>query len=145
MRLFLPTPRQTNFLILLACGSVALALYLRHSIVDAQPLIAACAAGAPRASCRFRQFIVELYEMQFFGGVALVAAFLHLARPHVRKFAIGLAAAGFGLFLLNSASAALAVGLLVIAFARPVLANTQTPMRPAPPRTIKPASSRTTH
>ena len=145
MRLFVPTPRQTNFLILLVCASGALAFYLRHSIVEAEPLIAACAAGVPRPSCRLRQFIIELYEMQFFGGIALVAAILHLARPRTGMFTIALIATSFGLILYNAGIAALAAGLLIVAFARPAYASKQAPMRITAPRTTKPANSRTTH
>lgn len=145
MRFFVPTPRQTNFLILLACAAGALAFYLRHSIVEAQPLIAACAAGAPRASCLLRQFIIELYEMQFFGGIALIAAVLNLARPHTGMFAIALIATSLGLILYNAGVAALAAGLLIIAFARPAYASMRPPARITTPRTTKPANSRTTH
>jgi len=145
MRFFVPTPRQTNFLILLACASGALAFYLRHSIVEAQQLIAACAAGVPRPSCNLRQFLIELYEIQFFGGIALVAAILHLARPRTGMFTIALIATSFGLILYNAGVAALAAGLLIAAFARPAYASTQTPVRLTTPRTTKPASSRTTH
>jgi hypothetical protein len=145
MRIFLPTPRQTNFLLLLSCAALALAFYLRHSIIDASPLIAACASGAPRATCWLRQFIIELYEMQFFGGLALLTAILHLARPRIGMLAIAIVAAGFGLVLSNAGTAALAAGLLIIAFARPVPASTRPPVPIAPPRTTTPASSRTTH
>jgi hypothetical protein len=145
MRYFFPSPRQTNFLILTGCAAVAFGFYLRHSILDAQPLIAACAAGAPRAACSIRQFLIELYEMQFFGGVALVAAILHFARPRLVMFAVALAASCLGLFLSNTGAAALAVGILLIAFARPAHASRLPPMQLTPPRTTKPASSRTTH
>lgn len=145
MRYFLPAPRQTNFLILGGCAAVAFGFYLRYSILGAEPLIAACAAGAPRASCSIRLFIIELSEMQLFGGVALVAAILHFARPRVDMFAVALVASSLGLLLSNTGAAALAVGVLIIAFARPAHASKLPPMQLTPPRTTKPASSRTTH
>jgi hypothetical protein len=144
MRYFLPSPRQTNFLILLACAMLVLALYLRLTVVDAPLLIAACAAKAARASCGLRLFIVELYEMQFFGGLALLTAALHFARPRVSVFAISLAATCLGLILINAGTAALAAALLIIAFARPAHASKQPPARREPQRTTSLASSKPT-
>jgi hypothetical protein len=145
MPYFVPTPRQTNFLILLASAVVALAFYLRLSLVEAPLLVAACAGNASRVSCGIRQLLIELYEMQFFGGVALVTATLHFNRPRVGMFAIALVATCFGLFLFNAGSAALAAALLIIAFARPVRASKRQPARREPPRTTLPASSKPTH
>jgi hypothetical protein len=142
MRYFVPTARQTNSLILLAFAALVLAFYLRHSIIDSQPLIAACTAGAVRASCPMRVFLIELTEMQFFGGLALVAAILHLIRPRLGMFAIALVATSFGLLLANAGPAAFAAGLLIIAFARPAHARTRAPVRIEPPRTTRPASSK---
>ena len=144
MRYFVPTPRQTNFLILLGSAAVALAFYLRFSVVEAPTLIAACSANAWRVSCGIRQLLIELYEMQFFGGVALVAAVLHFNRPRVGMFAIALVATCLGLVLFNAGSAALAAALLIIAFARPVHASKRQPARREPPRTTLPASSKPT-
>jgi len=145
MRYFVPTPRQTNFLILLGSAMVALAFYLRLSMVEAPVLIAACAANASRVSCGMRQLLVELYEMQFFGGVALVAAILHFNRPRVGMFTIALVATCLGLILFNAGSAALAAALLIIAFARPVHASKRQPARRELPRTTLPANSKPTH
>jgi hypothetical protein len=146
MRLFLPTPRQTNLLIVLGCAAFGYALYLRHVVVDAPGLEAACAAGLPRAICSVRRVVIDLYEMEFFGGTAIAAAVIHLTRPRLAIFTIGLVAAIFGLVLSNSTASALAVGLLVMGFARPVHrepANKSLPARAARARATGPASSKT--
>jgi hypothetical protein len=144
MRYFLPPPRQTNFLILLGCTSFGVAIYLRFALVEVPLLISACAANAGHASCGIRQFIVELHEMQFFGGIALVAAIFQLAQPRVAVFAVALAATCLGLVLYNVGTAGLAAGLLIISFARPAHASKRPPAHKAPARTTSPASSKPT-
>ena len=145
MRPFLPTPRQTNLLILLGFCALGAGLYLRHSILDAAPLATACLAGMARGSCVLRRFLVELYELQFFGGVALIAAAAHFIRPRAVVFAAALAAAILGLFLHNVVPSAFAVSILVMAFARTPRVGTRKTRPAAPPQTTRPASSRTTH
>jgi len=49
---------------------------------------------------------------------ALIAAALNLLRPSLAFFAVALATAGFGIVLYNVALSALAVGLLIVSFAR---------------------------
>lgn len=143
MRLFVPTPRQTNLLIVAGFAALGAAIYLRYGILESATLNAACEAGAVRAGCGLRRAALELQETQIFGGIALVAAVLHFFRPNVAAFTVALVASVFGLLLFNTAAAAFAVGLLIIAFARPVHASTPTPMPTAPPRTTTPASSET--
>ena len=144
MRLFQPTPRETNALIALGAGALGYALYVRLMVIDAQPVEAACAQGIARAVCSLRKVTVELQELKLFGGVALLAAVIHLYRPRLVFFAVGLIASIFGLVLYNNVLAALAVALLIMSFARPVHvpADKSTPERPARQRATAPASSK---
>lgn len=145
MRPFPPSPRQINLLILLGFSALGAALYLRNALLDADALAAACFAGAPRAACTARAVLAELSEMQLFGGVALIAAVLHFARPRLAAFAVALAAAILGLFLGNAGAAAFAAAFLVMAFARVPPAGRRAPAPGAPPPATTPASSRTIH
>jgi hypothetical protein len=145
MRLFLPSPRQTNFLIILGFAAAGAALYTRHAIIDSSVLAAACADGSVLAGCWVRRFIVELGELQFFGGAALVAAILHFLRPRVTMFAGALTAAVFGLLLGNPEASAFATAIIVLAFARPVRASKPAPAPAAPLPPAPPASSKTIH
>jgi hypothetical protein len=146
MRPFLPTPRETNVLVVLGCAALGYGLYLRYAVVESQSLEIACAAGLPRAVCHLRRIVIDLSEMEFFGGAALVAAVLHLVRPRVITFAVGLFAAILGLVLSNNVPSAFATALLVIGFARPerpAPANKPLPASAASGQTTTPASSRT--
>jgi hypothetical protein len=59
-----------------------------------------------------------LFNHQVFGVLALLAAIIHLLRPTLLIFAVALVAAGFGIVLYNVGLSALAVGLLILSFAR---------------------------
>ena len=142
MHPFLPTPRQTNLLLLIAFTSIGAALYLRLSIVESGTLTAACFAGAGRASCGLRWLILELHALEVFGGVALIAAVVHFFRPDVTVFAIALCAAILGLFLNNVVPSAFAAAVLIMSFARPARGGRPGPPRRAAPPATPPASSR---
>lgn len=145
MHPFMPTPRQTNLLLLLAFTSIGTALYLRLSIVESDTLAAACFAGAGRASCGLRRLVLELYALEVFGGVALIAAAVHFIRPDVAAFGIALCAAILGLFLDNVVPSAFAAAALIMSFARPARGGRPRPARRAAPPATPPASSRAIH
>jgi hypothetical protein len=148
MRLFLPTPRETNLLVVLGCAALGCGLYLRHMIVDSSALELACAAGLPRASCILRRAVIDFHEMELFGGVALVAAIVHFVNPRLIPFAIAMCAAILGLLLANNELSAIAIGGLVVSFARPVRhprTSRPLPVRSMRAPTIVPASSKTSH
>jgi hypothetical protein len=148
MRAYLPTPRETNLLVFLGCASLGYALYLRHMVVDATTLELACAAGLPRASCFLRRAVVDFRDMELFGGVAIIAAAAHFIAPRFAAFAVAMCAGLFGLVLGNPEPSAMAGGLLILSFARPVrrlLASKPLPAPTAPSRTTTPANSRTSH
>jgi len=145
MHPFVPTPRQTNFLLLLGFVSIGAGLYLRLQIVESEPLAAACFAGLARASCGLRRFIFELYGLEAFGGIALIAAAVHFVRPDITAFSVALCAAILGLFLHNVVPAAFAAAILIMSFARPERGGRPRRARREAPRATPPASSRVTH
>jgi hypothetical protein len=119
-RLFAPTARQTNWLILLGLGSLGYALYLRYLAVELSSVGLACQGGLQTWLCSTRQLVMTLFNNSVFGWVALAAAIVNLIRPTLPIFALGLVAAAFGVVLYNVGLSALAAALLFLSFARPV-------------------------
>lgn len=119
-RLFAPTARQTNWLILLGLVSLGYALYLRYLAVELSSVGLACQGGLQTWLCSTRQLVMTLFNNSVFGWVALAAAIVNLIRPTLPVFALGLVAAAFGVVLYNVGLSALAAALLFLSFARPV-------------------------
>jgi hypothetical protein len=119
-RLFLPTARQTNWLLIIGFLSVGYALYLRYAVIEQSSVSLACEGGLNTWLCATRKVVIALFNHSVFGWVALAAAALNLLRPFLILFSLGLAAAAFGIVLYNVALSALAVALLVLSLARPV-------------------------
>jgi hypothetical protein len=119
-RLFAPTARQTNWLILLGLVSLGYALYLRYLAVELSSVGLACQGGLQTWLCSTRQLVMTLFNNSVFGWVALAAAIVNLIRPTLPIFALGLVAAAFGVVLYNVGLSALAAALLFLSFARPV-------------------------
>ena len=118
--LFAPTARQTNWLIVLGLGALGYALYLRYLAVEMSSVGLACQAGLQTWLCSTRALVMTLFNNSVFGWVALGAAIINVIRPTLAVFALGLAAAAFGVVLYNVGLSALAVALLILSFARPV-------------------------
>jgi hypothetical protein len=118
MKLFLPTARQTNYLLIVGFLSIGYALYLRYLAIEQSTVGLACGSGLDTWLCTTRALAVALFTHSVFGGTAFAVAALNLCRPSLVLFAIALAAACFGIVLYNVGSSALAVGLLVLSFAR---------------------------
>lgn len=117
--LFTPTARQINWLIVLGFASLGYALYLRYLAVELSSVGLACQAGSQTWLCATRKLVMALFNHSVFGWVALGAAVVNLIRPTLPVFALGLAAAAFGVVLYNVGLAALAAALLILSFARP--------------------------
>lgn len=117
-RLFFPTPRQVNLLLVVGFVSVGYALYVRYLAIEQSSVAVACQEGLNTWLCLSRRVVLALFEHSVFGTIALAAALLNLLRPSIVLFAIALAAAALGLVLYNVALAGLAVGLLVLSLAR---------------------------
>lgn len=118
MKLFLPSARATNWLLIVGFCSIGYALYMRYLAVEQSTVGLACQAGLNTWLCVTRQTTIALFEHSAFGWTALVVAALNLARPSMLLFAIALAAACLGVILYNVGLSSLAVGLLVLSFAR---------------------------
>lgn len=118
-RLFLPTARQTNWLLLIGLISLGEALYLRYLAIEYAQVSLACQAGLDTWLCATFRLVVVLFNHSVFGWVALGAAVLNLVRPSVVLLSIGLAAAAFGVVLHNANLAGLAAALLMLSLARP--------------------------
>lgn len=119
-RLFLPTARQTNWLIVIAFLSLGEALYLRYQGMENSVVSIACQGGLGSWFCATFRLAIALYNYQVFGGIALAVALLNLIRPSLILFAVALAAAAFGVVMHNADPSALAAGVLILSLARPV-------------------------
>lgn len=115
----MPSPRQIHWLIVIGFSSVGYAMYLRYLGIEYTIVGLACDGGLNTWMCLSRKVALGLYEHLVFGAVAVGAAVLNLIRPSVPLFAIALAASGLGLILFNATLAGLAIGLLIVSFARP--------------------------
>ena len=118
MKLFLPSARAANLLLIVGFLSIGYALYLRYLAIEQSTVGLACAASLNTWLCATRQIAIALFTNSVFGIAALLIAALNLLRPSLVLFAVALAAACFGIVLYNIALSALAVGLLVLSLAR---------------------------
>jgi hypothetical protein len=119
MQLFLPTARQTNWLLIVGFVALGEALYLRYLAIEHTQVSLACQGGLNTWLCATFRLTIVLFEHSVFGWVALVAAALNLLRPSLVLVSLALAAAAFGLVLHNAGLAGLAVALLILSLARP--------------------------
>jgi hypothetical protein len=118
-RLFVPTARQLNILLIVGFLAVGEALYLRYLAIEHGPVALGCQAGLQTWLCTTFRLVIRLYNQGAFGWLALTAALLNLWRPSIVLVGITLAAAGFGLVLHNADLSGLAVALLILSLARP--------------------------
>jgi hypothetical protein len=118
MKLFLPSARATNWLLIIGFCSIGYALYLRYLAIEQSTVGLACAAGLNTWLCFTRHIATELFTYSVFGWTALVIAAVNLLRPSLILFAVTLATACFGVVLYNTVLSSVAVGLLLLSFAR---------------------------
>jgi hypothetical protein len=117
------TPYQVQWLLVVGFLTVGYALYLRYLAVEFSAMALACDAGLPTMLCKTRILITYLFKNSVFGAVALVIATLHVIRPSIVLLTGGLIAAGFGIVLYNIGLSGIAIGLLILGFARPAPAT----------------------
>jgi hypothetical protein len=117
--LFLPTARQTNWLLVIAFLCLGEAMYVRYHVMENSTVSLACQGGLDTWLCGTFRLTTVLYPYQFFGGVALAVALLNLLRPSIVLVAAALAAAAFGVVMHNADLSALAAGTLILSLARP--------------------------
>jgi hypothetical protein len=124
--LFLPTARQTNWLLIVAFLSVGQALYIRYMAIENFNIALACQYD-PQAQqtwlCTAFRFSIMFFNHEVFGWTALGAALVNLWRPSIIMTSLALAAAGFGVVLHNPDLSALAAGILILSLARPASAS----------------------
>jgi hypothetical protein len=117
--LFLPTARQTNWLLIVAFLALGEAMYVRYMVMENATMSLACQGGLNTWLCGTFRLTSLLYPYQAFGGVALAVALLNLLRPSIVLVTVALAAAAFGVVLHNADLSALAAGVLILSLARP--------------------------
>ncbi len=120
--LFLPTARQTNWLLIVAFLAVGQALYIRYMAIENLNTELACQAGLQTWLCTAFRISILFFNHEVFGWIALGAALFNLWRPSLIAASLALAAAGFGIVLHNAGLSALAAGLLILSLARPASA-----------------------
>ena len=120
--LFLPTARQTNWLLIVAVLAVGEALYIRYMAIENLNTELACQAGLQSWLCTAFRVSIVFFNHNVFGWTALGAALLNLWRPSLLWTSLALAAAGFGVVLHNADLSALAAGALILSLARPASA-----------------------
>jgi len=118
MKLFLPSARATNYLLIIGFCSLGYALYIRYLAIEQANVGLACATGPDTWLCFSRRAAIGLFQNSVFGWVALIAAALNFLRPSLILFAVALAFACLGIVLYNIGLSAVAFGLLVLSFAR---------------------------
>jgi hypothetical protein len=117
------SPYQVQWLLVVGFLTVGYALYLRYLAVEFSTVALACDAGLQSLLCKTRTLATTLFRHSVFGAVALVIATLHVIRPSIFLLTLGLIAAGFGVVLYNIALSGIAIGLLILGFARPAPAT----------------------
>ena len=117
------TPYQVQFLLVVGFVTVGYALYLRYLAVELSTVALACDAGLQSMLCKARSLATYLFKNSVFGIAALVIATLHVMRPSIVLLTGGLIAAGLGIVLYNIVLSGLAIGLLILGFARPAPAT----------------------
>src|SRR5216684_4299454 len=121
---FLPSARQTNWLLIVGFVALGEALYLRYLAIEYATVSLACQGGLQTWLCASFRTVIALYNNSVFGWVALAVALLNLLRPSIVLVTVALAAAAFGLVLHNAGLAGLAAALLILSLARPAPAAT---------------------
>ena len=118
MRLFLPSARATNVLLIVGFASLGYALYIRYTALEQSTVGLACGAGLDTWLCASRRIITVMFQNLVFGIGALVIAAINLLRPSLVLFAAALAMACLGVVFYNIVLSSLAFGLLLLSFAR---------------------------
>lgn len=118
MKLFLPSARATNILLIVGFSALGYALYIRYLAIEQSTVGLACDAGLNTWLCLTRRVTTVLFNFTVFGWAAVIVAALNFLRPSLVLFAVALALTCLGIVLYNVALSSLAAGLLVLSFAR---------------------------
>lgn len=118
MKLFLPSARATNILLIVGFCALGYALYLRYLAIEQSAVGLACGAGLDTWLCFSRRIATTLFQNSVFGIAALAVAAINLLRPSLVLLTVALALACIGVVLYNIVLSSLAIGLLILSLAR---------------------------
>ena len=114
---------QVQWLLVVGFVTIGYALYLRYLAIEFSAVALACDAGLQTMVCKARTLATVLFRNSVFGISALVIAALHFIRPSIVLLTAGLITASLGIVLYNVVLSGLAIGLLILGFARPAPAT----------------------
>ena len=117
------TALQVQWILIVGFLTVGYALYLRYMAIEFTQVRLECEAGLQTMLCKTRVLMTYLFKSYVFGIVAMIVAVLHLIRPSIVTLTVGLVAACFGIVLYNIGLSGVALGLLILGFARPAPAT----------------------
>ena len=121
--MFRPTALQVQWLLVVGFVTVGYAIYIRYLVIEYSTVAIACDAGLQSALCTTRYVVTALFRHWVFGYAALVIAALHVLRPSMATLTAGMVVAGLGIVLYNIGLSGIAIGLLIVGFARPAPAT----------------------
>ncbi|QUS40071.1 hypothetical protein RPMA_15455 [Tardiphaga alba] len=117
------TAREVQWLLIVGFATVGYAIYLRYMAIELSSAALACDGGLQTMLCKSRLTATYLFKNSVFGIAAIVIATLNLLRPSIVLITGALIAAGLGIVLYNVALSGIAIGLLILGFARPAPAT----------------------
>lgn len=117
------TALQVQWILIVGFLTVGYAIYLRYLAIEFSQVRLECEAGLPTMLCKTRLLVTYLFKHYVFGATAMIVAVLHVIRPSIVTLTAGLVAAGFGIVLYNIGLSGIAIGLLILGFARPAPAT----------------------
>jgi hypothetical protein len=117
------SPYEVQWLLVVGFAAVGYAIYLRYMAVEMSAVALACDAGSQTMLCKSRLVATYLFKNSVFGIAAIVIALLNLLRPSIVLITGVVIAAGLGIVLYNIALSGIAIGLLILGFARPAPAT----------------------
>jgi hypothetical protein len=117
------TALQVQWILVVGFLTIGYAIYLRYMAIEFTQVRLECDAGLQTMLCKTRLLMTYLFKNYVFGGTALIIAILHVIRPSIVTLTGGLIAACFGIVLYNIGLAGIAIGVLILGFARPAPAT----------------------
>ncbi len=117
------TALQVQWILIVGFLTIGYAIYLRYMAIEFSQVRLECEAGLPTMLCKTRLLLTYLFKHYVFGATAMIVAILHVIRPSIVTLTAGLIAAGFGIVLYNVGLSGIAIGLLILGFARPAPAT----------------------
>ncbi len=120
---FRPSAGALNWVISIGFLALGYGMYVRYLVVEDHVVGLACDAGLKTWLCLSRTVMSGLFNHYVFGWVSVGAAVLTFIRPSLPLFTIALAASALGIVLYNAALAGFGAAILILCFARPVVAT----------------------